>query len=429
MNTAGKDTKSKELFQKAKTLIPGGVNSPVRAFGSVGMTPRFIQSANRDKIKDIDGNEYIDYVCSWGPGILGHAHPRVIHAVQHACAEGLTFGAPTEKEVILAEMISKCMPSMEMSRLVCSGTEAVMSAVRTARGFTGREKIVKFKGCYHGHSDGLLVKAGSGAMTTSVPDSAGVPSDFTKHTLIALYNDKNSVERLFEENGSEIAAVIVEPVAANMGVVLPENGFLEFLREITLNYGALLIFDEVITGFRLGLGGAQEYFDVKPDITTLGKIIGGGLPVGAYGGRREIMEMVSPAGPVYQAGTLSGNPIAVTAGIETLKILQEDTAIYQRLEEKAALLEQAVKETAKETVCVNRTGSLMSIFFTAKKVSDYATAASSDTKRYAEYFAWLLEHGIYTAPSQFEAMFLSDAHTKEDIDKTCEVISKYFEQR
>lgn len=429
MNTAGKDTKSKELFQKAKTLIPGGVNSPVRAFGSVGMTPRFIQSANRDKIKDIDGNEYIDYVCSWGPGILGHAHPRVIHAVQHACAEGLTFGAPTEKEVILAEMISKCMPSMEMSRLVCSGTEAVMSAVRTARGFTGREKIVKFKGCYHGHSDGLLVKAGSGAMTTSVPDSAGVPSDFTKHTLIALYNDKNSVERLFEENGSEIAAVIVEPVAANMGVVLPENGFLEFLREITLNYGALLIFDEVITGFRLGLGGAQEYFDVKPDITTLGKIIGGGLPVGAYGGRREIMEMVSPAGPVYQAGTLSGNPIAVTAGIETLKILQEDTAIYQRLEEKAALLEQAVKETAKETVCVNRTGSLMSIFFTAKKVSDYATAASSDTKRYAEYFAWLLEHGIYTAPSQFEAMFLSDAHTKEDIDKTCEVISKYFKQR
>lgn len=429
MNTAGKDTKSKELFQKAKTLIPGGVNSPVRAFGSVGMTPRFIQSANRDKIKDIDGNEYIDYVCSWGPGILGHAHPRVIHAVQHACAEGLTFGAPTEKEVILAEMISKCMPSMEMSRLVCSGTEAVMSAVRTARGFTGREKIVKFKGCYHGHSDGLLVKAGSGAMTTSVPDSAGVPSDFTKHTLIALYNDKNSVERLFEENGSEIAAVIVEPVAANMGVVLPENGFLEFLREITLNYGALLIFDEVITGFRLGLGGAQEYFDVKPDITTLGKIIGGGLPVGAYGGRREIMEMVSPAGPVYQAGTLSGNPIAVAAGIETLKILQEDTAIYQRLEEKAALLEQAVKETAKETVCVNRTGSLMSIFFTAKKVSDYVTAASSDTKRYAEYFAWLLEHGIYTAPSQFEAMFLSDAHTKEDIDKTCEVISKYFEQR
>ncbi len=429
MNTARKDTKSKELFQKAKTLIPGGVNSPVRAFGSVGMTPRFIQSANRDKIKDIDGNEYIDYVCSWGPGILGHAHPRVIHAVQHACAEGLTFGAPTEKEVILAEMISKCMPSMEMSRLVCSGTEAVMSAVRTARGFTGREKIVKFKGCYHGHSDGLLVKAGSGAMTTSVPDSAGVPSDFTKHTLIALYNDKNSVERLFEENGSEIAAVIVEPVAANMGVVLPENGFLEFLREITLNYGALLIFDEVITGFRLGLGGAQEYFDVKPDITTLGKIIGGGLPVGAYGGRREIMEMVSPAGPVYQAGTLSGNPIAVTAGIETLKILQEDTAIYQRLEEKAALLEQAVKETAKETVCVNRTGSLMSIFFTAKKVSDYATAASSDTKRYAEYFAWLLEHGIYTAPSQFEAMFLSDAHTKEDIDKTCEVISKYFKQR
>lgn len=429
MNIVGKDTKSKALFQKAKTLIPGGVNSPVRAFGSVGMTPRFIQSANGDKITDIDGNEYIDYVCSWGPGILGHAHPRVIHAVQHACAEGLTFGAPTEKEVILAEMISECMPSMEMSRLVCSGTEAVMSAVRTARGFTRREKIVKFKGCYHGHSDGLLVKAGSGAMTTSVPDSAGVPSDFSKHTLIALYNDKNSVERLFEENGSEIAAVIVEPVAANMGVVLPENGFLEFLREITLNYGAVLIFDEVITGFRLGLGGAQEYFDVKPDITTLGKIIGGGLPVGAYGGRREIMEMVSPAGPVYQAGTLSGNPIAVTAGIETLKILQEDISVYERLEQKTALLEQTVKKTAGETVCVNRIGSLMSIFFTTEKVSDYATAVASDTKCYAEYFAWLLEHGIYTAPSQFEAMFLSDAHTKEDIDKTCEVLSEYFRQR
>lgn len=426
MNAVIKDTKSKEIFQKAKTLIPGGVNSPVRAFGSVGMTPRFIQSANGDKITDIDGNEYIDYVCSWGPGILGHAHPKVIHAVQKACAEGLTFGAPTEKEVILAEMISECMPSMEMSRLVCSGTEAVMSAVRVARGFTRREKIVKFKGCYHGHSDGLLVKAGSGAMTTSVPDSAGVPLDFTKHTLIALYNDKESVKKLFEENGSEIAAVIVEPVAANMGVVLPKNGFLEFLREITLKYGAMLIFDEVITGFRLGLGGAQEYFHVKPDITTLGKIIGGGLPVGAYGGRREIMEMISPAGPVYQAGTLSGNPIAVTAGIETLKILREDAFIYRRLEEKTALLEQAVKEAAKENVCVNRIGSLMSIFFTKEKVSDYETAASSDTKLYAEYFAWLLEQGIYTAPSQFEAMFISDAHTKEDINRTCQVISEYF---
>ncbi len=426
MNTIIKDAKSKQIFQKAKTLIPGGVNSPVRAFGSVGMTPRFIQSANGDKITDIDGNEYIDYVCSWGPGILGHAHPQVIYAVQKACAEGLTFGAPTKKEVILAEMISECVPSMEMSRLVCSGTEAVMSAVRVARGFTKREKIVKFKGCYHGHSDGLLVKVGSGAMTSSVPDSAGVPSDFTKHTLIALYNDKESVKNLFEKNGSEIAAVIVEPVAANMGVVLPEKGFLEFLREITLKYGALLVFDEVITGFRLGLGGAQEYFHVKPDITTLGKIIGGGLPVGAYGGKKEIMEMVSPAGPVYQAGTLSGNPIAVTAGIETLKILQKDTSIYQRLEEKAALLEKAVKKSAGETVCVNRIGSLMSVFFTAGKVSDYATAASSDTKRYAEYFAWLLEHGIYTAPSQFEAMFISDAHTKEDIDKTCQVMAEYF---
>lgn len=428
-NSIKYDTKSKKIFQKAKTLIPGGVNSPVRAFGSVGMTPRFIQSANGDKITDIDGNEYIDYVCSWGPGILGHAHPKVIESVQRACAEGLTFGAPTKKEVVLAEMISECMPSIEMSRLVCSGTEAVMSAVRAARGFTGREKIVKFKGCYHGHSDGLLVKAGSGALTNSVPDSAGVPSDFTKHTLVALYNDKESVKKLFETEGSEIAAVIVEPVAANMGVVLPKDGFLEFLREITLKYGALLIFDEVITGFRLGLGGAQEYFHVRPDITTLGKIIGGGLPVGAYGGRRAIMEMVSPAGPVYQAGTLSGNPIAVTAGIETIKILKEDVSIYQRLEEKTLLLEAAVKESAGESVCVNRIGSLMSVFFTTEKVFDYEAAASSDTRRYAKYFAWLLEHGIYTAPSQFEAMFVSDAHTKEDIDKTCQVISEYFTKK
>ena len=421
-----RETKSKELFEKAKKYIPGGVNSPVRAFGSVGLTPRFIQSAWGDRIRDVDGNEYIDYVCSWGPGILGHAHPRVIEKVREACGEGLTYGAPTEKEVVLAEMISELMPSVEVSRLVCSGTEAVMSAIRAARGFTGRDKIVKFKGCYHGHSDGLLVKAGSAALTTSVPDSAGVPADFTKHTLVALYNDRESVEKIFTTGGSEIAAVIVEPVAANMGVVLPEPGFLEFLREITLKYGALLIFDEVITGFRLGLGGAQEYYHIKPDLTTLGKIVGGGLPVGAYGGRREIMEMISPVGPVYQAGTLSGNPIATTAGIETLKILREDTSIYRRLEEKTALLELAVKEAAGDRVCVNRVGSLMSIFFTGKEVHDYAGATSSDTKRYADYFAYLLEHGIYAAPSQFEAMFVSDAHTMEDIRHTCQVIKDYF---
>jgi len=419
---------SQELFERAKKKIPGGVNSPVRAFQSVGMIPRFIRSAKGDRITDVDGNEYIDYVCSWGPGILGHAHPQVIQKVQEACERGLTYGAPTENEVVLAEMISELMPSIEVSRLVCSGTEAVMSAIRAARGFTGRTKIVKFKGCYHGHSDGLLVKAGSAALTTSVPDSAGVPADFTRHTLVALYNDRDSVEQLFQAQGSEIAAVIVEPVAANMGVVLPEEGFLQFLRDITRQYGALLIFDEVITGFRLGLGGAQEYYHITPDLTTLGKIVGGGMPVGAYGGRREIMEMVSPAGPVYQAGTLSGNPIATTAGIETLKLLKEDPDIYKRLEAKAFKLEQAVKNAASGRVCVNRIGSLMSIFFTKEQVKDYESAVSSDTSRYAEYFAYLLKSGIYAAPSQFEAMFLSDAHTQEDIGRTCDVMDSYFSE-
>lgn len=419
---------SQELFERAKKKITGGVNSPVRAFQSVGMIPRFIRSAKGDRITDVDGNEYIDYVCSWGPGILGHAHPQVIQKVQEACEKGLTYGAPTENEVVLAEMISELMPSIEVSRLVCSGTEAVMSAIRAARGFTGRTKIVKFKGCYHGHSDGLLVKAGSAALTTSVPDSAGVPADFTRHTLVALYNDRDSVEQLFQAQGSEIAAVIVEPVAANMGVVLPEEGFLQFLRDITRQYGALLIFDEVITGFRLGLGGAQEYYHITPDLTTLGKIVGGGMPVGAYGGRREIMEMVSPAGPVYQAGTLSGNPIATTAGIETLKLLKEDPDIYKRLEAKAFKLEQAVKNAASGRVCVNRIGSLMSIFFTKEQVKDYESAVSSDTSRYAEYFAYLLKSGIYAAPSQFEAMFLSDAHTQEDIGRTCDVMDSYFSE-
>ena len=419
---------SQELFERAKKKIPGGVNSPVRAFQSVGMIPRFIRSAKGDRITDVDGNEYIDYVCSWGPGILGHAHPQVIQKVQEACEKGLTYGAPTENEVVLAEMISELMPSIEVSRLVCSGTEAVMSAIRAARGFTGRTKIVKFKGCYHGHSDGLLVKAGSAALTTSVPDSAGVPADFTRHTLVALYNDRDSVEQLFQAQGSEIAAVIVEPVAANMGGVLPEEGFLQFLRDITRQYGALLIFDEVITGFRLGLGGAQEYYHITPDLTTLGKIVGGGMPVGAYGGRREIMEMVSPAGPVYQAGTLSGNPIATTAGIETLKLLKEDPDVYKRLEAKAFKLEQAVKNAASGRVCVNRIGSLMSIFFTKEQVKDYESAVSSDTSRYAEYFAYLLKSGIYAAPSQFEAMFLSDAHTQEDIGRTCDVMDSYFSE-
>lgn len=417
---------SQKMFQDAKKHIPGGVNSPVRAFGAVGRTPCFIESAHGDRIIDVDGNEYIDYICSWGPGILGHAHPRVIDKVKSACNQGLTYGAPTEKETVLANLIAELVPSMEMSRLVSSGTEAVMSAIRVARGYTHRDKIVKFKGCYHGHSDGLLVKAGSGAMTTSVPDSAGVPADFTKHTLVAQYNDQHSVKEIFSTYGNEIAAIIVEPVAANMGVVAPQEGFLEFLREITIQYGALLIFDEVITGFRLGLGGAQEYFHVKPDLTTLGKIIGGGMPIGAYGGRREIMEMVSPMGAVYQAGTLSGNPIATTAGIETLTMLKEDPSIYTRLTRKAQIIEKNIKQAARNSVVVNRVGSLLSVFFTENEVIDFETAVQSDVKQYADYFGYLLNHGIYVAPSQFEAMFISDAHSDEDILQTCKVMSDYF---
>lgn len=426
MSTEINDTKSKELFEAAKKHIPGGVNSPVRAFGAVGRTPRFIASAYKDRIIDVDGNEMIDYVCSWGPGILGHANPSVINKVKEACDAGLTYGAPTAREVELAQLISEIIPSMEVNRLVSSGTEAVMSAIRTARGYTGRDKIIKFKGCYHGHSDGLLVKAGSAALTTSVPDSAGVPADYTKNTLVALYNDEESVKELFESNPSDIAAVIVEPVAANMGVVLPKKGFLEFLRDITSQYGALLIFDEVITGFRLSLGGAQEYFGITPDLTTLGKIVGGGMPIGAYGGKREIMKMVSPDGPVYQAGTLSGNPVATAAGVETLKILKSDPAIYDRLEKKTHRLAEAVRSAAGNRVCVNQIGSLMSVFFTDKAVVDYETATSSDTEEYARYFGYLLDNNIYVAPAQYEAMFVSDAHTQEDIEKTCDVIKSFF---
>ena len=420
------DTRSKELFEAARRHIPGGVNSPVRAFGSVGRTPRFIASAHGSRIVDVDGNELIDYVCSWGPGILGHAHPQVIEKVREACLDGLTYGAPTEREVQMAELLSKLMPSMEVSRLVSSGTEAVMSAIRTARGYTKRDKVIKFKGCYHGHSDGLLVKAGSAALTTSVPDSAGVPSDYTRNTLVALYNDPDSVEAFFRANPGEIAAVVVEPVAANMGVVPPAPGFLEFLREITEKNGALLIFDEVITGFRLALGGAQEYFHVTPDLTTLGKIVGGGMPIGVYGGKREIMEIVSPLGPVYQAGTLSGNPIATAAGLETLRILQADPGIYRRMEEKAKRIEDTVREAAGDRVCMNRIGSLLSLFFTSVRVTDYESAVSSDTASYARYFGYLLDHGIYAAPSQFEAMFLSDAHTEEDVETTCRVIRDFL---
>ncbi len=420
-----KDQVSKELYQKAVRYMPGGVNSPVRAFGSVGRTPLFIERAKGSKIYDADGNEYIDYVCSWGPAILGHAREEVIDEVQKAARDGLTFGAPTKKEVILTELISEIMPSMEMTRLVSSGTEAVMSAIRTARGYTKKDKIIKFRGCYHGHSDGLLVKAGSAALTQSVPDSAGVPKSYTDNTLIADYNDKASVRQLFHQYRGEIAAVLVEPVAANMGVVLPEEDFLPFLRKITLEEDALLIFDEVITGFRLGLGGAQEYYKIKPDLTTLGKIVGGGMPMGAYGGRREIMQMVSPLGPVYQAGTLSGNPVATAAGIQTLEILKAYPEYYTAMEAKAVLLAEAFRDRAQskaEAIQVNQIGSLLSAFFAGNEVKDYDSALLSDTGCYAEFFGKLLEQGIYAAPSQFEAMFVSAAHTEEDIAKTCCVI-------
>lgn len=420
------DSNSKHLYDRAVKRLPGGVNSPVRAYQAVGRTPRFIQSAKGAHITDVDGNEMIDYVCSWGPGILGHADPRVVEQVKKACDEGLTYGAPTEREVEMAELLAELVPSMEVSRLVSSGTEATMSAIRVARGYTRRDKIIKFRGCYHGHSDGLLVKAGSAALTTSVPDSAGVPADYTKNTLVAEYNNRESVRELFEANPDSIAAIIVEPVAANMGVVLPQDGFLAFLREITSEYGALLIFDEVITGFRLALGGAQQYFHVTPDLSTFGKIIGGGMPVGAYGGREDIMRMVSPDGPVYQAGTLSGNPIATAAGLATLRILQEDTGIYDRLEARAKKLADAVREAAGDRVSVNQIGSLMSIFFTGDAVTDYESATHSDTKQYADYFGYLLDRGIYVAPSQFEAMFLSDAHSKEDVECTIEVMREYF---
>ena len=417
--------RSQALFERAKKRIPGGVNSPVRAYKAVGRTPRFIVSAKGSRITDADGNEYIDYVCSFGPGILGHAHPAVVEAVRAACADGLSFGAPTEREVVLAELVCGMMPSIELLRLVSSGTEAVMSAVRAARGFTGRDRILKFRGCYHGHSDGLLVKAGSGALTSTLPDSAGVPLDFTKNTLVADYNDRESVERLFEANAGEIAAVVVEPVAANMGVVLPKEGFLSFLREITRKEGALLIFDEVITGFRLGEGGAQEYYGIRPDLTTLGKIIGGGMPIGAYGGRRDIMEMVAPSGPVYQAGTLSGNPVATAAGIETLTILKNHPEIYRELEEKTQKLAQVMRKALGESVSVNQKGSLLGVFFAQGGVNDYESALKSDTGRYADYFNFMLDRGIYLAPSQFEAMFVSAAHSFEDIERTCEAVREY----
>ena len=417
------NSRSEQLFEKASRLMPGGVNSPVRAFGAVGGHPFFVRRAQGPWLYDEDGRRYLDYVCSWGPCILGHACPPVIEAVQRACADGLTFGAPTEKEAVLAEMISACVPDVEMVRLVSSGTEAVMSAVRVARGFTGREKIIKFEGNYHGHSDGLLVKAGSGMMTQSVPDSAGVPAGYAKTTQTAVYNASESARGLMEENRGEVAAVVVEPVAANMGVVLPKPGFLEFLRRITEENGALLIFDEVITGFRLGLGGATEYTGVHADLHTFGKIVGGGMPLAAYGGSGKIMSCVAPLGPVYQAGTLSGNPVAVTAGIETLKILMDRPQLYLELEEKAARLENAF---LKKGLTVNRAGSLLTPFFLGgEKAENYGDVLKSDRKAFSAYFAWMLSRNIYVAPSPFEAMFVSAAHTDELIAETCRAIGEW----
>lgn len=414
-------SKSIEAFKQAQKSIPGGVNSPVRAFKSVHLNPVFIDSAKGSKIVDIDGNQYTDFVSSWGPLIFGHANDEIVAAINQAAQRGTSYGAPTLYETEMAELIVKMVPSIEKVRMVNSGTEATMSAVRLARGYTGRDKIVKFAGNFHGHGDSFLIKAGSGAITLGLPDSPGVTTGNAKDTLLANYNDLASVEQLFNEDGKNIAAIIVEPVAGNMGVVLPEKGFLEGLREIATQNNALLIFDEVITGFRIAKGGAQEYFNVLPDITTLGKIIGGGLPVGAYGGKKEIMEHLAPEGPVYQAGTLSGNPLAMAAGSTMLKMILNTTDFYNQLEQKAKRLEEGIRNNLKETgvkAVLNRVGSMMTLFFTnEEKVTSFDESMRSDTNRYAKYFKLSLESGIYIAPSQFECLFVSYAHTNEDIDK------------
>lgn len=400
--------------------MPGGVNSPVRAFKAVGGSPLFIRKGQGPYIFDADGNSFIDYVCSWGPLILGHAHPQVIKAIKRAAERGTSFGAPTELEIEMASAICSAMPSIKMVRFVNSGTEATMSALRLARAFTKRDKILKFSGGYHGHSDGLLAKAGSGLATFGIPDSPGVPSGYTQGTMVIEYNDIEAVEQVFQRNGQEIAAVILEPIAANMGVVPPQPGFLAGLKRITSKWGALLIFDEVITGFRVAYGGAQALYGVSPDLTCLGKIIGGGLPVGAYGGKREIMEMVAPLGSVYQAGTLSGNPLAMAAGLETLRLLSH-MDVYVQLETKASLLGQSLIDSANRAgipLQVQRVGSMLTPFFHSQPIVNYAQAQSTNTKLYASFFHHMLEQGIYLPPSQFEAMFVSLVHTKENIEAT-----------
>ena len=409
-----------QAFNEAKKLIPGGVNSPVRAFKSVQADPVFIKKAKGARIWDIDDHEYIDFVASWGPLILGHAHEEIVEAIKEAAEKGTSYGAPTLAETEMAELITSMVPSVEKVRMVNSGTEATMSALRLARGFTGRDLVVKFAGCYHGHADSFLIKAGSGAITLGLPDSPGVTKAAAQNTLTAEYNNLQSVEQLFEARGNEIAAVILEPVTGNMGVVLPDPGFLQGLRTLTQKYGSLLIFDEVITGFRLAPGGAQERFGITPDLTTLGKIIGGGLPVGAYGGKAEIMNQLAPEGPVYQAGTLSGNPLAMAAGKVMLKTLNENPDIYSELERKAAKLEKGLRDNLNKTGVsgiINRIGSMMTLFFTQEtEVKSFDQAMTSDTGCYARYFKKSLESGIYLAPSQFECLFVSDAHTDADID-------------
>jgi glutamate-1-semialdehyde 2,1-aminomutase len=425
-----KTTASKKLFELAQRFIPGGVNSPVRAFKAVGMTPPFISRAKGARLYDADGNAFIDYVMSWGPMILGHAPSAVIQAITRAASRGTSYGAPTALEVTLARMIADAFPSMERVRLVSSGTEAVMSAIRLARAYTGRDTILKFEGCYHGHADSLLVKAGSGAATLGIPDSPGVPADVARHTLTASYNDVNGLERTLEGNRGRLACVIVEPVAGNMGVIPPHADFLERLRDLTRHYGIVLIFDEVITGFRVAYGGAQGRYGVTPDLTCLGKIIGGGLPVGAYGGTYDLMKLIAPEGPVYQAGTLSGNPLAVTAGIETLKLLRKP-GLYRQLEERGRLLSDGLTAAAREmsvAVTINRVGSMLTTFFTPGPVIDYASAKKSDTLAYGRFFREMLEQGIYLAPSQFEAAFLSTAHNTNDIAKTVKAARAAFKK-
>ena len=425
-----KRKKSITVYRRALEMIPGGVDSPVRAFKAIGISPTFIDRAKGSKVWDIDGNEYIDYVGSWGPMILGHAHPGVVAALRKAIPKGTSYGAPTFLEVELAARVKKAFPSMELVRMVSSGTEAVMSAIRLARGYTGRDKILKFEGCYHGHGDSLLVKAGSGATTLGIPDSLGVPEDLAKHTLTASYNDFEGVKTLVRQYAGQIACIIVEPIAGNMGVVLPEKEFLEGLRKICNGEGIILLFDEVISGFRVAYGGAQELYQIKADLTCLGKIIGGGLPVGAYGGKREIMEKIAPLGGVYQAGTLSGNPLAMTAGMVTLELLRSKK-VYQDLEKKTTYLTEAISEKAEEngiSITINRGTGMFTLFFTAGPVRDYRTAKTSDTKRFAQFFIEMMEQGIYLPPSQFEAWFISLAHTQKDLDRTVEACDTAFKK-